>query len=98
MRRILALTLACASLGIFASGAQAYSDKSSIPANVAVNNSPDPQVRIRVGQRRRYGRSRTIQQTRLVRYGRRLYRETYVVRYLPNGRTQTTLISRELVG
>jgi hypothetical protein len=33
-------------------------------------------------------------QTRLVRRGRQVWRETYQVRYLPNGMTQTTLISR----
>jgi hypothetical protein len=29
-----------------------------------------------------------------VRYGRRVYRETYLVRSWPNGRTNTVLISR----
>jgi hypothetical protein len=66
-----------------------------------------PQLRIQVGQRRRnrnwrryenrgerigYGRVYTT--TRLVQRGYRTYRETYRVMTLPNGRTQTTLISR----
>jgi hypothetical protein len=68
-----------------------------------------PQVRIQIGQQRRYrdryyrnrnhypfgervGYGRTF--TRDVRVGYRLYRETYQMRYLPNGRTQTFLISR----
>ena len=62
-----------------------------------------PQIRIEVGQRRRYrrpvwargeqvGYSRTF--TRVVRRGWRSYQETYQVRYLPNGMTQTVLISR----
>jgi hypothetical protein len=37
-------------------------------------------------------------QSRLVRYGRRLYRETYLVTYWGNGRTDTRLISRTRVG
>ena len=68
-----------------------------------------PQVRIQIGQpRRRYrdwryrdwdrargdrvGYGRTF--TRDVQRGYRLYRETYQVRYLPNGLTQTVLVSR----
>jgi hypothetical protein len=35
-----------------------------------------------------------VTQTRLVRVGRRTFRETYQITYLPNGRTQTRLISR----
>lgn len=46
--------------------------------------------------RGRYYRHRvhTVYRTRYVRYGRRLYKETYMVRYLPNGRVQTRLIRR----
>lgn len=65
-----------------------------------------PQVRIQIDpQRRRHrdwdwdrargdriGYGRTF--TRDVQRGWRLYRETYRVRYLPNGMTQTVLISR----
>jgi len=69
-----------------------------------------PQVQIQIGRpRRRYrdwryrnwdyrargdriGYGRTF--TRDVQRGWRLYRETYQVRYLPNGMTQTVLISR----
>ena len=44
--------------------------------------------------RRIYNRRRTVRRTRVVRIGRRLYRETYVVRYLPSGYIDTRLISR----
>jgi len=44
--------------------------------------------------RRIYNRRRTVRRTRVVRIGRRLYRETYVVRYLPNGYIDTRLITR----
>lgn len=47
------------------------------------------------GRRGRYNRRvRVVNRTRLVRVGRRVYRETYQIRYFPNGRTQTRLISR----
>ena len=44
----------------------------------------------------RYNRrgTRIETQTRIVRVGRQRFRETYQIRYLPNGRTQTRLISR----
>ncbi|HUS11229.1 MAG TPA: hypothetical protein VMZ30_12255 [Pyrinomonadaceae bacterium] len=40
---------------------------------------------------------RTVRTTRIVRGGYRTYRETYLVRYFPNGRTDTTLISRQRI-
>jgi len=46
---------------------------------------------------RRYNRrQRTF--SRVVRYGRRLYRETYLVTYWPNGRYDTRLINRSRIG
>ena len=71
-------------------------------ATPAVGN---PQVRIELGQRRRrwrtnrgYARGQRIGYgrtfTRDVQRGWRIYRETYQIRYLPNGMTQTMLISR----
>jgi hypothetical protein len=64
----------------------------------------NPQLRIQIGQRRRRWRNRNWAEGERVGYGRtftrdvqrgwRLYRETYQVRYLPNGMTQTMLISR----
>jgi hypothetical protein len=63
-----------------------------------------PQIQVQIGRQRRYrdryyrpygeriGYGRTF--TRDVQYGRRVFRETYQVRYLPNGRTQTFLVSR----
>src|SRR6266566_6631234 len=46
------------------------------------------------GDRIGYGYGQTVVQTRLVQSGWHTYRETYQVTYLPDGRTQTTLISR----
>jgi hypothetical protein len=60
----------------------------------------NPQIRVEIGQHRRwrdryrndYGR--TYVQTRYVRRGWNTYRETYQITYFPNGRTQTTLLDR----
>ncbi|MDQ2854885.1 MAG: hypothetical protein M3R68_01035 [Acidobacteriota bacterium] len=105
--RLLTIALAIASLGFMGSWSETKAN--------AVTKA-NPQIRIRIGQRRhsdRYDRDRreyrdrdyrgynngynnTIQ-TRIVSDGWRSYRETYQVRYLPNGRTQTVLISRQRV-
>lgn len=46
-------------------------------------------------QNRHYNsRVRTLYRTRLVRRGYRVYRETYRIMYLPNGRINTRLVSR----
>jgi len=45
----------------------------------------------------RNNRVRTVTQTRIVRQGFRTYRETIQIKYLPNGRTQTKVISRTRV-
>lgn len=76
-------------------------------SNVASAATPavgNPQVRIQIGQRRRHWRNRDWATGERIGYGRtftrdvqrgwRIYRETYRVRYLPNGMTQTVLISR----
>ena len=44
------------------------------------------------------GKARTVTHSRIVRYGGRLYRETFVVRYLPNGRVDTRIINRTRIG
>ena len=91
MKRLLALALSLAAFGFVASPAEAKAAGASASA-AASAATPAPQWR---NQRRRYNRRvRTVTQSRLVRVGRRVYRETYQIRYLPNGRTQTRLISR----
>jgi hypothetical protein len=95
MKKILSLALTLASIGFVASSAEA---KTPGAANSSVVAAAAPQVRIQLGggrRNRRYNRRvRTVTQTRFVRYGRQAYRETYQITYLPNGRTQTRLISR----
>ena len=50
----------------------------------------------RYQQNDRYTRRgvRIVTRTRIVRQGFRTYRETIQIKYLPNGRTQTKVISR----
>src|SRR5688500_4822206 len=97
MRKILALALSLATIGFVASSADAKAAGAS-KATMAVTANAVPQGDIRFGEgrrNRRYNRRvRTITQSRLVRIGRRVYRETYQITYLPNGRTHTRLISR----
>ncbi len=94
MKRLLTIALAFASIGMvdLASEAKA-SEKSTNSIAVEVNASPQWQ-RDRYG-RRVYNRRRTVRRSRVVRLGRRLYRETLLVTYLPNGRVvDVDVISR----
>ena len=99
IKRLFTIALALASLGLFSLGSEAN-------ANTVVKGTP-PQVRIQIGQRHRrwhdrdrdnrgerVGYGRTTFETRLVQRGWHTYRETYQVRFLPDGRSETTLVSR----
>jgi hypothetical protein len=95
MKKLLGITLTLASLGAtgFASETKTADFSGS---NVAVEANASPQWQRDRDNRRGYesGRVRRVRQTRVVRLGRRMYRETYVVTYRPNGRTDTRLVSR----
>jgi hypothetical protein len=93
MKRLLGIALAVATLGGAGLSSEAKASEASPKAVVAANESPQWQRdRRRVYNRRRM---RSVNaRSRIARYGRRLYRETYLVRYLPNGRTDTRLITR----
>ena len=100
---ILGVALAIVSMGFVASAEAKTSDVSQLNSTIAANAAPQwgrDRYRDRNDRRydRRYNRRRTVQRSRVVRYGRRLYRETYLVTYWPNGRTNTRLISRQRVG
>ena len=98
MKKILGIALAIATLGIGVSAEAKASDVSQQNSTVAASPAPQWQ-RDRYGRRyERNNRRRSVTRSRLVRYGRRLYRETYLVTYWPNGRTNTRLISRTRVG
>ncbi|HKO96337.1 MAG TPA: hypothetical protein VJU86_05065 [Pyrinomonadaceae bacterium] len=91
MKRILGLALVLVSIGALGFTADANANEfSSNSVTVAANAEPQWQ-RDRYG-RRAYNRRRTVRRTRVVRYGRRLYRETLLVTYLPNGRIIDTRV------
>ena len=99
MKRVLGMVLALSTLGVVPAAAKA-ADVSHENSTVTASSAPQWQ-RDRNGRRydRRWeNRRRSVTRQRLVRYGRRLYRETYVVTYWPNGRTDSRLISRTRVG
>jgi microcystin degradation protein MlrC len=60
----------------------------------AVTAAAGPQIRVQIGGRQRNRRVRTVTRTRIVRTRYGTFREVYRITYLPNGRTQTTVISR----
>ena len=102
MKKILGMVLALASIG-FVVSAEAKASDVSQNGTVAASSAPQWE-RDRYGRRydrrhdRRYdNRRRTVTRSRYVRYGRRVYRETYLVTYWPNGRTDTRLIRRTRV-
>jgi hypothetical protein len=100
MKRVLGIVLALSTLGVGSVAEAKAADVSLQNSTVTASSAPQWQ-RDRYGRRydRRYNnRRRSVTRQRLVRYGRRLYRETYVVTYWPNGRTDTRLISRTRVG
>jgi hypothetical protein len=102
MKKLLVLTLTLASFGFFGFGSENTAVKGATLTNAT------PQIRVRIGpQRHRGWRNRdfrnnsgfrTVRQTRIVRHGYATYRETYLIRYFGNGRTDTQLISRERIG
>jgi hypothetical protein len=97
MKKLLGLALALASVGFASSSAEAKGAEPHVSRASAVEASAfAPQRRNRGMWDRRDNnrRVRVVTQTRLVRRGRQVWRETYEVRYLPNGATQTRLISR----
>lgn len=92
MKKLLGFVLAFASIGVVGLASEAEAKEGSAN-NVLIAAHASPQwQRDRYG--RRINRRRAVTRSRVVRVGIRLYRETYVVRYLPNGRVHTQLISR----
>ena len=96
MKKFLALTLTLASIGLAGSSFEAKAAESHNSLAVVSESKAAPAAAQVWGRRDRWGRNRVrvSTQTRLVRRGRQVWRETYQVRYMPNGRTVTRLISR----
>ena len=99
MKRVLGIALALVSMG-FVVSAEAKTANVGSEVTTVANAAPQYQwERDRYGRRynRRYDRRYNRRQrtfSRVVHYGRRLYRETYLVTYWPNGRSNTRLINR----
>src|SRR5262249_7434646 len=109
MRKLLSLVLALASFSFAGLWSEAKANTSASLGTPQIRvqigqRDRDWQYRDRDWRYRRwrnrefrnrgYGYDRTFTQPRLVHRGWATYRETYLIRYLPNGLTQTTLISR----
>lgn len=103
MTRVLGFALALLTLG-FVVPVEAKTTSINDNTTVAANAAPQWQRYRRENRRsnrrynRRYNNTRAVTRSRVVRYGGRLYRETYVVRYFPNGQVGTRLISRTRIG
>jgi len=95
MKRVLGIAFALLTLGFVVPTEAKTTANSNEIATLAANAAPQWQRNRRWERRhdRRYN-TRAVTRSRIVRVGRRVYRETYVVRYLPNGRVDTRLISR----
>lgn len=98
MKRVLGLILALSSMGFVVSAEAKTANVSNENSTIAASSAPQWERYRNRRYERRYDRRRSVTRSRLVRYGRRLYRETYLVTYWPNGRTDTRLISRQRVG
>jgi hypothetical protein len=97
MKKTFAITLMLLSLG-FVGWGETQAAASANEVTHAANAVPQEwRYRQRDRRWRNRNRVRVVRTSRIVRYGFRTYRETYLVRYLPNGRTQTTLLSRERI-
>ena len=95
MKRLLGIALALASIVFVSPASEAQAAElirgtTDVSANAAGQWTND-RYRRRGYNRRR---ARTVRRSRIVRFGRRVYRETYAVTYFANGRTNTRLISR----
>ena len=99
MKKLLGLALSIASIGFVAPSVEAKAATPGVSPAASVATPAAVQWENR-GRRqwgnRRWGNRpvRVATQTRFVRSGRRLFRETYQTTYFANGRTQTRLISR----
>ena len=89
MKKLLIASLMFGMLGVVASTAEAKT-------TAAV--TADPQIEVRIGQPRRYRRTRTVTTTRIRWVGGVRYRETIRTTYFRNGRTRTVIVNRVRLG
>lgn len=86
MKKFLALALLLGTSVIFVPSIEAKTNNT-----LALTNSANPQINIRIGRQRR---KRVVTRTRVTRSGRYIYRETVRTTYWPNGRVTTQVIRR----
>jgi ubiquinone/menaquinone biosynthesis C-methylase UbiE len=94
LKKLLVLPFALAtvvSFGSLANAAEKSSSSAVSSSNYSAASTTAPQFRDRNGRGRR---ALVSFQTRNVRVGRRVYRETYRVTQRPNGRVITQLVNR----
>ena len=96
MKKFLVLSLILGAFVFAAPQTEAAASATASASNVQQDRYYRQNRRITRNNNRRYDqrRVRVVNQTRIVRIGRQRFRETIQIRYLPNGRTQTRLISR----
>ena len=94
MKRVLGIAFALLTLGFVIPAEAKTTTNFNENATVATANAAPQWQRYRQERRWRNRNTRAVTRSRIVRVGRRVYRETYVVRYLPNGRVDTRLVSR----
>lgn len=97
MKNFLAFSALIASIGFAAlpSEAKATETMDSSAIVTAASAAAAGQIIIQPRRRNRNWRgARVITRSRIVRVGFRTYREIYQIRYLPNGRMTTRIISR----
>jgi hypothetical protein len=97
MKRVLGIAFALLTLGFVVPAEAKAAENSHENATISASSAPQWQQRNRY---RRYDRrrARTVTRSRIVQYGRRVYRETYAVTYYANGRIDTRLINRTRIG
>jgi len=96
MKRVLGIAFALLTLGSVVPAEAKAAETSQENATFSGSSAPQWQRdRYRRYDRRR---ARTVRRSRIVRYGRRAYRETYAVTYYANGRIDTRLINRMRIG
>jgi hypothetical protein len=93
MRKLLGIALVLVSMGFVTSSKASSTELAHVNGAVAANAAAQWQ-RGRNGRRYNRRPTRVVTRSRVVRLGRRVYRETYQVRYLANGATSTRVISR----
>jgi len=94
MKRVLGIAFALLTLGFVIPAEAKSATNFNDNATVAAANAAPQWQRYRRDRRWDRRNTRAVTRSRIVRVGRRVYRETYIVRYLPNGRVDTRLISR----